>query len=205
MCAFRHIQWTAILDSLAPSRCAGCGGSGAALCEPCVVAIEATPQPVLIGARAAFAYRDEVRGVLHHGKFRDCRRALRALAWMGASRLAPPSAAVVVAVPLAPRRAAERGYNQAEVVASAFAGFHRLPQARLLERVRETPPQSALDRQARQVNVSGAFAASAGAVGATVWLVDDVLTTGATTAVARDTLLAAGAARVDVGVLAAVV
>ncbi|HEX4756218.1 MAG TPA: ComF family protein, partial [Candidatus Dormibacteraeota bacterium] len=74
----------------------------------------------------------------------------------------------------------------------------------LLERIRETPPQSTLDRPARQANVAGAFAVRAQARDATVWLVDDVRTTGATTAAARDALLAAGAARVEVAVLAAV-
>jgi predicted amidophosphoribosyltransferase len=90
------------------------------------------------------------------------------------------------------------------VAAAALADFHRLPHGGLLERIRETPPQSTLDRPARQANVAGAFAVRAQAREATVWLVDDVLTTGATTAAAREALLAAGAARVEVAVLAAV-
>jgi ComF family protein len=193
-----------ILDVIAPRRCAGCGEPGSALCEACVDAIEATPQPALTGARAAFAYGSEVRRVLHHGKFRDCRAALRALAWMGAARLIPPAGAVVAAVPLARRRATERGYNQADVVAGALAGFHRLPRAQLLTRVRDTPPQSTLDRSARRENVAGAFAASQGAAGRTVWLVDDVLTTGATTDAAKRALEEGGAARVEIAVLASV-
>lgn len=194
----------AALATLAPCRCAGCGDSGSALCEGCTVAIESTAQPILVGARAAFAYGDEVRAVLHEGKFRDGRSALRALAWLGAARLSPPAGAVVVPVPLSARRLAERGYNQAELVARAFAGFHRLPVRGLLRRTRDTAPQTSRDRPARQANVAGAFSATAGSVGATAWLVDDVLTTGATTAAARDALLAAGAVRVDVAVLAAV-
>ena len=174
------------------------------LCEDCVQAIEATPPPVIAGARVAFAYQAEVRRVLHHGKFRDCRSALRALAWMGAARLEPPPAAVVTAVPLSGRRAGERGYNQAQVVAQGLADFHRVRIASLLARIRDTPPQSLLDSPARQSNVAGAFAASAHAAGATVWLVDDVLTTGATAAAARQALLDAGAARVEIAVLAAV-
>jgi ComF family protein len=195
----------AALEGVAPTRCAGCGESGAPLCEECVAAIDATPAPLLGGARAAFVYGDEVRNVLHHGKFRDCRRALRALAWMGAVRLEPPCGGAVVApIPLGRRRSAERGYNQAGVVAAALADFHRLPLSLLLERSRDTQPQSVLDRAARQANVDGAFTASTTSAGATVWLIDDVLTTGATCRAAGRVLLEAGAARVEIAVLAAV-
>ncbi len=182
-----------VLDALAPSRCAACGEAGEPLCEACAAFLEATAPPLIGGVRAAFAYEGEVRRVLHHGKFRDCRSALRALAWLGAARLVPPAGAVVVPVPLAPRRLAERGYNQAAVVASAFADFHRLAVAPLLARTRDTPPQSTLDRRTRQASVAGAFAAS-GAPDRTIWLVDDVLTTGATSQAARHALLDAGRA-----------
>ncbi len=194
----------AALDGLAPARCAGCGDVGAALCATCVNALEAIPQPLIAGARAAFAYEAEVRRILHHGKFRDCRAALRALAWVAAARLAPPPGSTVVPVPLGRRRLRERGYNQAGVVAHALADFHRLPVAELLTRTRETPAQSTLDRGARQQGVAGAFSATADATGLRAWLVDDVLTTGATSRAARRALLDAGAARVDVAVLAAV-
>jgi ComF family protein len=195
---------TAVLDAVAPSRCAACGDTGQVLCEACVAVLEGTPTPLLAGVRAAFAYEGEVREILHHGKFRDCRTALRALAWVGAPRLTPPPNALVVPVPLAGRRLTERGYNQAEVVAAAFADFHRLPIARLLARTRETSPQSTLDRSARQASVAGAFVARPEVDRSSVWLVDDVLTTGATTQSARSALLDAGAAHVEVAVLAAV-
>ncbi|HEY7928227.1 MAG TPA: ComF family protein [Candidatus Dormibacteraeota bacterium] len=198
------VRLATLLDSIAPSRCAGCDRSGRALCEECVDAIEATPSPIVAGAAAAFEYGAEVRRIMHHGKFRDCRAALRAFAWLGAERLDPPSGAVVTPVPLARRRAVERGYNQARVVAQAFADFHRLPLIELLERTRNTPAQSTLDRSAREANVAGAFVASPRAAGMTLWLVDDVRTTGATTAAAKLALSSAGAARVEIAVLAAV-
>ena len=193
-----------ILDALAPARCAGCGQPGSILCKGCVEEIDSRPPPCLRGCGAAFEYVDEVRAVLHRGKFRDCRSALRALAWLGAARLEPPPGAVVTPVPLAQGRIRERGYNQAEVVARAVAGFHCLPVGHLLRRTRDTAPQSTLDHAGRQSNVAGAFAASPGAAGATVWLIDDVRTTGATTSAGKDALLTAGAARVEIAVLAAV-
>ena len=175
------------------------------LCERCAAELAARPVPFIAGGdRAAFEYDAEVRRVMHRGKFRDCRSALRTLAWLGAERLEPPAGATVTPVPLSPRRLTERGYNQAAVVAGALAAFHRLPRAELLSRTRDSPPQSALDRDARAHNVAGAFVARAGAAGSIVWLIDDVRTTGATTAAAAEALRAAGAARVEVATLAAV-
>lgn len=197
-------MWAAALDCVAPSRCAGCGESGRVLCETCADAIDESPVPLIAGARAAFVYETEVRHVLHRGKFRDCRAGLRALAWMGAARLQPPPAAVMTPIPLSRRRAAERGYNQAEVIARALSDFHRVRLAALLTRTRDTPAQSSLDRPGRQANVAGAFAAKREAAGETVWLIDDVFTTGATTAAARRALLDVGAVRVEIAVLAAV-
>ena len=81
-------------------------------------------------------------------------------------------------------------------MARAFAEFHRLPLHPLLTRTRDTPPQSTLDRSARQRNVAGAFAADAAARGATVWLIDDVLTTGATLQAAISALQEAGASHI---------
>ena len=183
---------TALMDALAPQRCAGCGAAGAALCGGCVEVVAELPVPLLGGVRAAFPYEDVVRRVVHRGKFRDCRSALRALAWIGAERLVPPSGAAVVAVPLAPARQVERGYNQAAVVADVFARFHRLTRRDPLQRVRETAPQSTLDRVARRANVAGAFVATE-VRGQTVWLVDDVRTTGATTTAAARRCCSPGA------------
>jgi len=112
---------------------------------------------------------------------------------------------VVVPIPLGRRRTAERGYNQAGVVAAALADFHRLALSPLLERSRDTQPQSLLDRAARQANVDGAFRASSASAGATVGLIDDVLTSGATVDTCARALLRAGAAHVDVLVFARVV
>jgi predicted amidophosphoribosyltransferase len=74
----------------------------------------------------------------------------------------------------------------------------------LLIRVRDTATQTRLDREARERNVKGAFAAAPGAqVSGTVRyvLVDDVFTTGATLNACTLTLRQAGARKVDVATL----
>ena len=68
---------------------------------------------------------------------------------------------------------------------------------RALLRIRDTPSQTGQGRSARRRNVAGCFAAGPrGAVPESVWLVDDVVTTGATLGEAARTLRRAGARRV---------
>src|SRR5487761_1240464 len=104
---------TAVLDAVAPVRCAGCDVTGSPLCRRCLREVVALPQPRAGQVSIAFPYGGVVRAVLHRGKFRDARSALRILADVAAERLTPPAAdSLVVPVPLSARRQRVRGYNQ---------------------------------------------------------------------------------------------
>jgi ComF family protein len=110
---------------------------------------------------------------------------------------------IVVALPLANQRLKERGFNQAALLAAGVAKQLKLPVAHgAMLRIRETPPQSGLDRAARIKNIRGAFACDTSLVGRSVAIVDDVMTTGATLSEAARALKSAGAARVEAWVLA---
>lgn len=112
---------------------------------------------------------------------------------------------LVLPMPLSTTRLAERGYNQAWELARRVARRLGVPaRADVLARPLDRAPQAGLDRAARRRNLQGAFAVphSAALAGRHLALVDDVLTTGATAAEATQALLAAGAASVDVWVLA---
>ncbi len=146
-------------------------------------------------AVAAFAYEGPMR------------RALAALKYGGASRLAPILAraatpaldnllrttgpAVLVPVPLHRERQRARGYNQAELIARRLG----TPMALALERVRPTTKQHRLNRTARLANLRGAFQAS-GAVPLTAILVDDIITTTATLEACASVLRQAGCSAV---------
>jgi ComF family protein len=110
----------------------------------------------------------------------------------------------VLPMPLAPARLAERGFNQAWLLARQLAGPKS--DAHLLLRLRETGSQAALDRAARQRNVEGAFGVEPLRAnelkGRRVVLVDDVMTSGASLHAAARALRQAGAARVSAVVLA---
>jgi ComF family protein len=107
---------------------------------------------------------------------------------------------IVTSVPLSKRRLRLRGYNQAELLAKTIAHGLGLPYQELLVRKRHVKEQSRLKREERLTNVLGAFAPIDGLDlgGKRVLLVDDVLTTGATTSECSRALLKAGASSVYV-------
>ena len=118
-----------------------------------------------------------------------------------------PMPEIVLPVPLAPRRLSERGYNQAwELARRTARALDCKADAGLLLRPVETAHQADLERAQRLANLRGAFMADparrAALQGRHLALVDDVMTTGATAREAATTLLRAGAARVDLWVIA---
>ena len=120
---------------------------------------------------------------------------------------ATPAVSLVLPVPLSANRLAERGYNQAWELARRVATQAGLPARHdVLLRPWETAHQADLDRAARQRNLCSAFMVDPRLrpllAGQRVALVDDVMTTGATAREAAAVLLRAGAAAVDVWVLA---
>lgn len=110
---------------------------------------------------------------------------------------------IVVPVPLHPRRAYQRGFNQADDLARQLG----LPVMHLLQRTRHTQSQIELPKHQREENVKGAFALTNGTPlvpnpqslitdGCIIVLVDDVSTTGATLDACARVLKAAGASEV---------
>lgn len=132
-------------------------------------------------------------------------------AWMArAGRPLLAEADLLVPVPLHYRRLASRGHNQSGWLAAAVSRASGVP-ARMdvLRRTRPTPSQAGLAARARRRNVEGAFGVRSSRSklvdGRRIILVDDVLTTGATLTACTRALHKAGAASVDVLVLARVV
>ncbi|MBC8118108.1 MAG: ComF family protein [Burkholderiaceae bacterium] len=103
----------------------------------------------------------------------------------------------VMPVPLAFERVRQRGFNQSQHIAHAVAAATQSPLVvnRLL-RVRHTPPQQWLALKERNRNVRGAFAFEGNLAGQSIFVVDDVMTTGSTVDEIARVLKQAGAARV---------
>lgn len=88
-------------------------------------------------------------------------------------------------VPIHKRKKAERGYNQAELLAkglSKITGIECL--SKILVRDKYTVPMSGLDKQMRKINLKEAFSINEewkGEIeGKNILLIDDIYTTGAT-------------------------
>jgi ComF family protein len=156
-------------------------------------------------------YQGSLRTAIHELKYRGRRRVAARLA---EAVLAAPEAArvltrdaVLVPVPLHPRRRRERGFNQSELLAAAIGQRCGLPvRASALVRRKDTSSQTGLSAAQRRGNVAGAFAVRRRpqVLSRVVVLVDDVVTTGATLRACAEALSRAGAAEVRVLTLARV-
>lgn len=160
-----------------------------------------------------FSYDDSLRAIMQRIKYRGAGQLARDL---GArfGRCVPSEildgAAALVPVPLHRTRRLSRGYNQAEMlaigIASALGPTSPVLIPDMLVRRKRTRTQTKLGRDQRRANLAGAFAINplhAPAIHERpVVLVDDVVTTGATTASCTHALLAAGASAVHVVALA---
>lgn len=111
----------------------------------------------------------------------------------------------LVPAPLHPIKLREREFNQAGQLARALGAAVGLPvEEGFVRRVKATRTQTQLTRPERAANMAKAFACRDGspARGRRIILIDDVLTTGATTNACARALRQAGAAEICVWTLA---
>ena len=161
------------------------------------------------------SYDRELRDLIHLLKFQQVRPAAAVLGRMVAETIAnleqamPVGRIAVIPVPLHKRKQAQRGFNQAEMIARSALQHLARPKrfdlsTGVLARRRETGSQIGLTRHQRRENLRGAFAVSdpTRILKRDILLIDDVLTTGTTASECARVLLRAGAARVWVATVA---
>lgn len=213
------LRW--LLDAWFPPTCAGCEREGFWMCKKCsqLFVLDSSCLQCRWPTRnsrfcLSCAGKWTLSGVIriapyHHHAIQSAIRAIKydgafvvvepfgaALAPHIATLAAELSRPLLVPIPLADKRRAERGFNQAEILA---ASLHRATGIPLLShaliRMRETQTQTELARTERKKNVTGAFDAPSPSLlrGHDIILVDDVATTGATLESAAITCRAAGA------------
>lgn len=174
--------------------CSGCRGSLPGLtilrCPVCAIPSPAGEtcgrclgqRPYFDRVVAPFLYDFPATVLIQGLKYRGnlaCARPLSA----GLTRVLEPEPYpdLIVPMPLAPARTAERGFNQSvELARGLAADFGLTISIGVCRRVRESAPQASLEWKQRAKNVRNAFACDADLHGISVAVVDDVLTTGAT-------------------------
>ena len=177
-----------------------CGTCGARLPDQKKICHKETPY--LLGA--ASDYRNEAaRALIYELKFSRHPAAAVPLADLIADYTRalplPLIGALLVPIPLHPRRERERGFNQAELIAKRLTETASAELAPVLERVKDTPPQTTLkDYEARKKNMERCFrvAHPERVAGRTVIVLDDVSTSGATLREAARALREAGAKKI---------
>ena len=174
--------------------------------------------PPFARARSAAEFAGGLRASLHALKYGGAVRLAEPLGYLllAAYRYSTIKAGghvedVIVPVPLGNDRLRSRGFNQAYLLVHKWQHMGRReaidvpePLDKALIKVRRTRPQTGLNRKMRLKNVRNAFQVNrkVNLKERTVLLVDDVYTTGATSAACTEALLAGGAARVNVLTLA---
>ena len=215
----RHV-WHPLLDVIFPPICFHCNTPLNAsrllpLCDACLDGL--TPiSPAWVQKHVVDRIEDRavdtiivalefnaiIQSLIHHLKY----QAMPGLGIRLGKWIAPQVVAQLpterdiglVPVPLHRKRQRERGYNQSEKIALGLRAKTGIPLLKkALKRHRHTRSQTTLNRQERQENVANAFRVSPKTpLPATIILVDDVVTTGATMNACAWALKTAGVQRV---------
>lgn len=216
-----------LLDILLPPTCAFCGLDADGLCSACrndlpenrlacPVCAKPVPQADTLCAAcvrrrppfhtviAPLRYAFPVDAALKALKFRArfCYVPALSEVLVEACERLPGDVDAILPMPMHWRRRALRGFNQAEEFAAPVARHLGLPVLRHVSRCRYTRYQSGLDAVDRRRNVARAFRVRGPLRGRHVLVVDDILTTGHTSASLAHELRRAGAVRVSVLVVA---
>jgi predicted amidophosphoribosyltransferase len=203
-------------DLLLGARCAGCGGPALVLCRPCGLLVRPDPMPVEAGdvpVVAAGLNVGVLRRVVVAWKEEGVTRLTDVLRHHVAAAVVPfvtdGAPVAIVPVPTSRRSRRRRGADLVDDVARAAArllgevGVDAVV-VQALAYARQTRDQAGLGAAARHANLDGALVARprTGSSPRRVVVVDDVLTTGATTREAVRALTAAGRRPVGIAVVA---
>lgn len=208
-----------ILQVFAPFDCLGCQVEGILVCKDCqnhafvpapgccykclkptkkTICAVCRPTTVLSSVWVATAYQGLAVKLIARLKFSRTQAAAHIIAQIMDQTL--PSVAadyIVVHVPTANQRVRQRGYDQAQLIAREFARSRGLRYQALLMRRGNTRQLGANRKERLQQLATAYYSPHPNRIrDASILLVDDVLTTGATLETAARVLKAAGASTV---------
>ncbi|MBR7131528.1 MAG: ComF family protein [Lentisphaeria bacterium] len=185
-------------------RCPGCGAENHGIADLCPQCLTEPSRPWK-NAFALFAYRHKGRDLIRKFKFANHPELARPLGKLAAGLIKNSNRNydLIIPVPLNLIRSFQRGYNQSALLAKIISKECNIPVASPLKKRLSMHHQATLNRSKRHSAMKNAFYTNSNTIcGKHLLLVDDVMTTGSTLSAAAKTLLAAGAADVDVIVIA---
>lgn len=199
---------TEVLDTIFPKKCVGCFKIGQWLCADCFQKIQ-KERPIIhqidqIKVYACGLYKNKIlQNIVNYIKYSgitDLSDTASQLMASLASVYIFDSIDVITAIPLHPKKEAERTFNQAEIIARDIAKLLDSDYQNLLLRSKFTASQTHLSDEDRKANINGIFKVDQNSkqkiVGRTIFLVDDVITSGATISEAAQVLKEYGAYKV---------
>jgi ComF family protein len=190
----------ASLPRLSAERCPVCAlpTTASNICGACLKKV-----PHFDATQAVFRYEFPVDRLIQSLKYSH-RLASADFFGHELARIATPLRPdLILPVPLAAPRLAERGFNQALEIARPLARSLDVPlEISHIHRRRDTTPQAGLPWKERAKNIRHAFECQLDLTGKRLLVVDDVMTTGATLDEVARLLKAHGAAYVENRVLA---
>lgn len=184
-----------LINIIAPIECLICGFGDQWCCSNCQNKLT-SPLPLIINnysqniAKVICAYNYQnilVQKLIHACKYDGIKEAIIVLAnqlsLILVSQLDSQKSYLLLPVPLHPKRQRQRGFNQSQIIAEIIAHNLNLNIVNG-QRIINTPHQVGLNGQQRQLNMKNVFAFNYELTNikkqATIIIVDDVITTGAT-------------------------
>ena len=195
-------------DIIFPIECVGCGQANEFFCSPCVSKIKIFPVRTCHYCRKPQAFgktcdqcsnKNRLDGLfilgpydqpilkeaIHSWKHERVKEIGNILGLWLADRLAHSffrENSIITHIPLRRQRQFDRGFNQSEQLSLILAGKFQIPAKSPLIKIKDTKPQSSLNREKRLLNIRGVFAPAKDAKlsGENIILIDDITTTGAT-------------------------
>ena len=167
-----------LLATLLPSNCVGCRRLGNPICDSCINALCPSPRVVQRGiiGWSAVDYGTVATNAINAYKERG-RTALLGTFCELLDDIELPSNINLVGLPSSPIATRKRGFVPAELLADRLGRRRGTRSSHALIFAKKIADQSGLTRVEREANLSGSMLAKP--VAGPVWLVDDVITTGA--------------------------
>jgi len=212
-----------LINLFFPKKCVICSSFGSWLCPKCQKKVQKIKTPfcpkckkitsfgqycprcrrtkTIRGVIAAGYYQGVLKETIHSFKYQKIKELRKYLFELISDRLSegfPAGEFILVPVPLNKIKLYHRGFNQSEEIAKEIEKNYGYKLVNCLDRIKNTKSQIGLSQKERLINVQNCFAIKSGfdIRNKNIFLIDDVVTSGATVESAAKVLKQSGAKKI---------